>query len=142
MNGVTNSVINRYHQVANSRIEGNSLIDVARNTLGAGADAERSAPATDSKVERNLIVGAKGQDPFRAEGEIGGIAFAGNVQATVAKPLLTVGVEQREVALARAANGLLYPTDPALAAVGARSEERRVGKECVSTCRSRWSPYH
>src|SRR3546814_2824356 len=31
-------------------------------------------------------------------------------------------------------------------AVGAmltmRSEERRVGKECVSTCRSRWSPYH
>src|SRR3546814_16469015 len=23
-----------------------------------------------------------------------------------------------------------------------RSAERRVGKECVSTCRSRWSPYH
>src|SRR3546814_10808524 len=28
------------------------------------------------------------------------------------------------------------------AAVPWRSEERRVGKECVSTCRSRWSPYH
>src|SRR3546814_3111261 len=27
-------------------------------------------------------------------------------------------------------------------AAPARSEERRVGKECVSTCRSRWSPYH
>src|SRR3546814_1842119 len=26
--------------------------------------------------------------------------------------------------------------------VSLRSEERRVGKECVSTCRSRWSPYH
>ena len=25
---------------------------------------------------------------------------------------------------------------------GARSEERRVGKECTATCRSRWSPYH
>src|SRR3546814_18190600 len=25
---------------------------------------------------------------------------------------------------------------------GARSEDRRVGKACVSTCRSRWSPYH
>src|SRR3546814_12757066 len=25
---------------------------------------------------------------------------------------------------------------------GVRSEERRVGKECVSTCRSRWSAYH
>src|SRR3546814_7644970 len=26
--------------------------------------------------------------------------------------------------------------------MAARSEERRVGKECVGTCRSRWSPYH
>src|SRR3546814_8337622 len=26
--------------------------------------------------------------------------------------------------------------------VGVRSEERRVGNECVSTCRYRWSPYH
>src|SRR3546814_11644127 len=28
------------------------------------------------------------------------------------------------------------------AVINARSEERRVGKECVSTCRSRWSPYN
>src|SRR3546814_13669324 len=27
-------------------------------------------------------------------------------------------------------------------AMAGRSEERRVGKECVSTCSSRWSPYH
>src|SRR3546814_14299831 len=32
--------------------------------------------------------------------------------------------------------------DNAKAAFQQRSEERRVGKECVSTCRSRWSPYH
>src|SRR3546814_14527508 len=42
----------------------------------------------------------------------------------------------------------LPPPDISDAGVGAavpetaRSEERRVGKECVSTCRSRWSPYH
>src|SRR3546814_11309685 len=29
-----------------------------------------------------------------------------------------------------------------IAGMNDRSEERRVGKECVSTCRSRWSPYH
>src|SRR3546814_11035238 len=29
-----------------------------------------------------------------------------------------------------------------LAPNGRRAEERRVGNECVSTCRSRWSPYH
>src|SRR3546814_18277504 len=28
------------------------------------------------------------------------------------------------------------------AAIALRSEERRVGKECVSTCSSRWSPYN
>src|SRR3546814_3676720 len=35
-----------------------------------------------------------------------------------------------------AAPGPIHPQS------GTRSEERRVGKECVSTCRSRWSPYH
>src|SRR3546814_14445020 len=38
------------------------------------------------------------------------------------------------------------PTDDAVqynaGIVTERSEERRVGKACVSTCRSRWSPYH
>src|SRR3546814_2894828 len=29
-----------------------------------------------------------------------------------------------------------------MVSIAVRSEERRVGKECVSTCRSRWSPYH
>src|SRR3546814_12649910 len=33
-------------------------------------------------------------------------------------------------------------TSAMLRAETLRSEERRVGKECVSTCRSRWSPYH
>ena len=28
------------------------------------------------------------------------------------------------------------------AGAAGRSEERRVGKECTATCRSRWSPYH
>src|SRR3546814_12441903 len=36
-----------------------------------------------------------------------------------------------------------YETDThAFDDLALRSEERRVGKECVSTCRSRWSPYH
>src|SRR3546814_15201519 len=35
-----------------------------------------------------------------------------------------------------------YNAGPARYAAHLRSDERRVGKECVSTCRSRWSPYH
>src|SRR3546814_12570974 len=38
-------------------------------------------------------------------------------------------------------NALLQPCHEVLAG-WLRSEERRVGKECVSTCRSRWSPYN
>src|SRR3546814_8654544 len=34
------------------------------------------------------------------------------------------------------------PTEFILGDAVVRSEERRVGKECVSTCRSRWLPYH
>ena len=37
----------------------------------------------------------------------------------------------------RIAAGLVAPTSGE-----ARSEERRVGKECMEGCRSRWSPYH
>src|SRR3546814_16584100 len=41
------------------------------------------------------------------------------------------------------ANGRLAPENyRGLSISDTRSEERRVGKECVSTCRSRWSPYN
>src|SRR3546814_20078224 len=36
----------------------------------------------------------------------------------------------------------LHPASGEEYALARRSEERRVGKECVSTCRSRWSPYN
>jgi hypothetical protein len=46
------------------------------------------------------------------------------------------------VAACREAYVLLGITDFDGVPASERSEERRVGKECVSTCRSRWSPYH
>ena len=39
-------------------------------------------------------------------------------------------------------HGFRHNSFPQCGADTVRSEERRVGKECVSTCRSRWSPYH
>lgn len=131
MNGVPDSVINRYHQVANAVIERNSIVDSARITFAAGADAERSAPPIGSRFSHNLIAGANGSDPFRAEGDITGIALAGNVEAKVARPLLTSGVEQRDITLARAPNSLLYPTNPALANIGAPRDLVPVKREEV-----------
>src|SRR3546814_17457637 len=39
-------------------------------------------------------------------------------------------------------SALINEAEEGIAALSQRSEERRVGKECVSTCRSRWSTYH
>src|SRR3546814_1259226 len=72
---------------------------------------------------------------------------------------LVTGVQTCALPILRGAQGTLYgryatggsinviTADPTTTFQGfaqlvARSEERRVGKECVSTCRSRWSPYH
>src|SRR3546814_4620207 len=49
-------------------------------------------------------------------------------------------VRRYEEVVEAAIHALTQTPKPTLAMI--RSEERRVGKECVSTCRSRWSPYH
>src|SRR3546814_18381207 len=57
----------------------------------------------------------------------------------------TVELERRRYLAAAAAKGRGVPMiDGSMQSYGLtlRSEERRVGKECVSTCRSRWSQYH
>src|SRR3546814_5040817 len=50
-------------------------------------------------------------------------------------------ITQHRIALP--GGGIDYTTEAGRTAIrDVRSEERRVGKECVSTCRSRWSPYN
>src|SRR3546814_8895766 len=72
---------------------------------------------------------------------------------TCALPILTkpiVGTFVLAAAFSLAINLLVLTSplymfqvfDRVLSSGHLRSEERRVGKECVSTCRSRWSPYH
>ncbi|MES2338180.1 MAG: polysaccharide lyase 6 family protein [Pseudomonadota bacterium] len=104
MNGVPNSAVNRYTQVSNAVIARNSIIDPARIVFGAGNDAERTASPVSSRFAGNLIVAAK--DPFRGEGDVSGIALAGNI---VDFAPAMAGTTRRAIRLTRAANGLLYP---------------------------------
>src|SRR3546814_13706017 len=62
------------------------------------------------------------------------------VEAMTALPSIVAGLFIYTVLIV----ALGYPRSGLAAglAIGVRPEERRVGKECVSTCRSRWSPYH
>src|SRR3546814_14804435 len=66
------------------------------------------------------------------------------IDGIVPKELL--GKKLPDDIVARVVNFIADAKEPAndtdLSRSVARSEERRVGKECVSTCRSRWSPYH
>src|SRR3546814_1012211 len=65
--------------------------------------------------------------------------------------IVVTGLRESEAAAAEFVGAISVDNDNQIArfegsicpaAFGLRSEERRVGKECVSTCRSRWSPVH
>src|SRR3546814_16423075 len=74
--------------------------------------------------------------PFRAQNEAVDAAFPQLVDT------LTIALDAPDALAAEAAAGRLAAALAAQPAVAQRSEERRVGKECVSRCRSRWSPYN
>lgn len=133
MNGVPNSPINRYLPVKQAVIEGNSVIDAARITLGAGASDERSQAPQSTRFVDNLIVNRDGESPFRAEASLAGIAFAGNT-ASAAPRVEGVAVELREMTLERAPNGLLYPVRTA---VGAPRDLKPIAREAVGVS---WYP--
>src|SRR3546814_10939404 len=61
----------------------------------------------------------------------------------VGRPCEPLGPKGAAAPKRRSIEASAAPTqDQGSAAPVGRSEERRVGKECVSTCRFRWSPYH
>ena len=97
-------------------IDMNDIIREGNPTLRAVAE-EVTFPLSDQEIilgEKMMQFLKHSQDPVMAEklGLRGGVGLAAP-QLDISKRIIAV-----------------------------RSEERRVGKECVSTCRSRWSPYH
>src|SRR3546814_15163745 len=84
-------------------------------------------------TRRGLLI--KGGNALATIGRVSSIAFDKTGTLTEGKPRVTdvlaftSGREDEVLALAASVES-------------SRSEERRGGKECVSTCRSRWWPYH
>lgn len=129
MNGVADGPLNRYMQVRDARIERNSVIDAWRVTIGNGADQELSLAPVSTAFTANLFVNREKGDPFRADADASGVSFTGNILSAPGKPALPIALDRRPVALARAANGLLYPTDPALAETGASRSLKPIRRE-------------
>src|SRR3546814_15196948 len=101
--------------------------------LGVGPEIRKKIIATIPDFEAVLQT-----DPYRISKEVEGVGFltadalaqrAGAFQADSPK---------------RLASGLQYALELGQqdGHTGLKSDGRRVGKKCVSTCRSRWSPYH
>src|SRR3546814_17016770 len=80
---------------------------------------------------------------FRSRSSATAAAAAGSAASSAARRALSVG-SNSPLPLAGGVGGGLVSSEAAsdTPSPSPRSEERRVGKECVSTCRSRWSPSH
>src|SRR3546814_15212151 len=87
----------------------------------------------DRVVEKFLIRDAAAPQHFEKEGRI----FVVDVAVRGERQVLGAEAERRRSFGHRKAEMIEHDIDS-----GIRSEERRVGKECVSPCRSRWRPYH
>src|SRR3546814_18360958 len=104
--------------------------DVCSSDLDVPGDVRRPVGA---KAEFQCCGAGRGLD---ALGPYAAVAPAGGVGS---KRRIVLGIEAR--AAEEDGPCLVWLHGRAFGVVGERSEERRVGKECVSTCRSRWSPY-
>lgn len=124
MNGVPNSPVNRYVQVENALIERNTVADSARVTLAAGSDEERSAVPVSTVMRRNIFAVSRPRALFEVEDDISGIAMEGNLVLGPGNDTQDVTVDRHTAKMVRAANGLLYPDDPALADFGAPRDLR------------------
>jgi len=122
MNGVPDSPINRYHQVEDSVVENNSIIDSDHIELAAGADEERSAPPISTVFRNNLIYNDDGRGVITVHDDVSGIEFRNNALSNVQSPAIDRGFTSAAITLEEAANGLLYPTDETLADVGVKKE--------------------
>src|SRR3546814_12657391 len=77
-----------------------------------------------------------------ADGDLGAGMLATGAGAALASHLLKSGARAvLNTSPEPVSNWTASATEDVAVVGGLRSEERRVGKECVSTCRSRWSPY-
>jgi poly(beta-D-mannuronate) lyase len=107
MNGVPNSPINRYHQVEDSIIENNSLINVDHIQLSAGSDTERSAIPLRTEFRNNLIYNKDKHDPFTIYDDISGISFAGNIINGVKGFQISNGFENKSFGLKSTSSGFM-----------------------------------
>ncbi|RBP49719.1 polysaccharide lyase 6 family protein [Arenicella xantha] len=129
MNGVPNSSINRYHQVEDSLITNNSLINSSHIQLAAGSDQERSAVPIRTEFSNNLIFNDDSKDVFTVYDDIAGITFSNNLASGVEEPKISKGFSNAVLTVTRADNGLVYPVTDGADDVGVSRDLMPIKKQ-------------
>ncbi|MEQ3658959.1 MAG: polysaccharide lyase 6 family protein [Glaciecola sp.] len=129
LNGVPNSKINRYHQVKNTKIENNTIVNVDNINLAAGSDAERTAVPINSSFSNNLVINSNGQNPFKIFDDVSGITFAGNIANQAPQEEIAQGFNLQESDLVRGDNGLLQSQTAQAAEVGAPASLNPISRD-------------
>jgi len=137
MNGVPNSPINRYHQVEDSVIENNMLINVNHIQLAAGCDQERSAVPISSSFKNNLIYNDDERDIFTVYDDVSGIEFSGNVLNNASNPSLKEGFANQVISVEREDNGLMGLQNSSGISAGLASKLNPISKNDVGVS---WYP--
>ncbi|MEI8646927.1 polysaccharide lyase 6 family protein [Paraglaciecola sp. Hal342] len=131
MNGVPNSPPNRYDPVIDSAMNNNIVIDSDHIELGAGADAERSAPPTTSEFKGNIILGKTNLEPFTLYDDMSGINFEGNYLNEEASTPIKSGFASTTYSVTTNQYGLKSPDKALLEKIGFGEVKLPVTKEEV-----------
>ena len=129
MNGVPDSPINRYHQVEDSVVENNTLVDIDHIELAAGSDAERSAVPISTTFRNNLLFRMDGENDIAVYDDVNGITFKDNIANFPVPTELQNGFQQVALELERNEDGLLVPTDETTVSAGAERSLRVLNKD-------------
>ncbi|MBU1098914.1 MAG: polysaccharide lyase 6 family protein [Bacteroidetes bacterium] len=111
MNGVPNSLINRYHQVDGVTIENNTFVNCQNIKFGVGSDNERTAVPINTTIKNNIFYNPLKSNVYKALDNISGITFENNLVTTKGGKYIEKGFIETSMTFVRGENGLWFSKD-------------------------------
>lgn len=120
MNGVPNSLLNRYHKAKDAVIAHNTFIDCDNIKIGVGSDFERTDIPENILIANNLFYNPNQRAPYQAMDDISGVTFSNNLVTTSAGKFNRSGFTEIDMKLKRGEDGVWQATASSIERPGAR----------------------